>query len=191
MHRLSGQPVPARIERQRTQLQDAMLDTHFHIGMTRAAVAGDPDLLAAFGDLLTGMGAELITAIAPSNVPSLAALPAKTVKIGDLEDLEKFARQHAAEIVIGNAHCVASAERLGLPLLRAGFPQFDRFGAPARIWIGYRGSRQTLFELANLLVEADHDAVEPYRSIYSQVQDMEGAPHGADRSHLDLARQRH
>ena len=40
LHRLSGEAVPARLERQRAQLQDAMLDCHFMLGMGRFAVAG-------------------------------------------------------------------------------------------------------------------------------------------------------
>ena len=31
---ISGQPVPEKIERQRPQLQDAMVDTHFMLGFT-------------------------------------------------------------------------------------------------------------------------------------------------------------
>ncbi|MGB5603843.1 MAG: nitrogenase iron-molybdenum cofactor biosynthesis protein NifN, partial [Gammaproteobacteria bacterium] len=42
---ISGQPVPEKLERGRAQLQDAMLDTHFMLGLTRVAIAADPDLL--------------------------------------------------------------------------------------------------------------------------------------------------
>jgi len=64
---ISGRPVPERFRRQRAQLQDAMLDTHFMLGMTRFAVAADPDLLYAMSDFLGGMGAETVAAVAPSN----------------------------------------------------------------------------------------------------------------------------
>ncbi|WP_321449691.1 nitrogenase iron-molybdenum cofactor biosynthesis protein NifN [uncultured Cohaesibacter sp.] len=183
LHELTGRPVPKRIERHRQQLQDAMLDTHFNLGMGRAAVAADPDLLKAFSDLLAGMGCELVAAVAPSNTALLKQVFAKEVKIGDLQELEKFAQAGGADLLIGNAHCAASAERLGLPLLRAGFPQYDRMGASSRCWVGYKGSKQTLFDLANLLIETEQGAVEPYRSIYAQVQDREGESHGPDQPH--------
>ncbi len=170
LHEISGNPVPARLERQRSQLQDAMLDSHFHLGMRRVAVAGDPDLLIAFSDLLDGIGAELVAAVSPSNAAILEHVNASEVKIGDLEELARF---EGTELIIGNAHCSAAAERLGVPLLRAGFPQFDRMGAPARNWIGYRGSRQTLFELSNMLIETEAQTIAPYRSIYAQRQDQE------------------
>jgi nitrogenase molybdenum-iron protein NifN len=62
---------------------------------------------------------------------------------------------------------VETARRLGVPLLRAGFPQYDLLGGYQRLWVGYRGTRQSLFDLANLLVEHGHIEPEPYVSIYA------------------------
>ncbi|HCV12404.1 MAG TPA: nitrogenase iron-molybdenum cofactor biosynthesis protein NifN, partial [Candidatus Accumulibacter sp.] len=55
---ISGQPVPPAIERQRAQLQDAMVDTHFMTGSLRIGLAADPDLLVALGQFLAGVGGE-------------------------------------------------------------------------------------------------------------------------------------
>lgn len=170
LKQISGNPVPERIERQRTQLQDAMLDTHFMIGQARVAIAADPDLLLAFSRLLTGMGAEIVAAVASARAESLADVPTEAVKIGDLEDLEIAAREGHAELVVGNSHALATAERLGLPLLRAGFPQYDVLGGYQKTWIGYRGTRQALFELANMLGGQERHVVAPYHSIYRSGQ---------------------
>ncbi|MEZ5840239.1 MAG: nitrogenase iron-molybdenum cofactor biosynthesis protein NifN [Hyphomicrobiales bacterium] len=171
---VAGVPVPEKLRRQRRQLQDAMLDAHFFLGMARVAVAADPDLLKAHCDLLAGVGAEIVAAVASSNARILKSALAPLVKIGDLEDLEALCREDGADIVIGNAHAVATAERLGVPLLRAGFPQFDRLGAPAVLSVGYRGSRRILFDLANLLLEAGPGHIKPYRSVFAQVADEGG-----------------
>jgi len=169
---LSGQPVPDKIERQRAQLQDAMVDTHFMTGFARVALALDPDHLIGFTGLLTGMGAEIVAAVVPhvpkSGAEVLADLPCDSVQIGDLEDLEHAAREGGAQLVIANSHAAASAERLGVPLLRAGFPQYDWVGGYARAWIGYRGARQALFDFANIILAEHHD-IPAYRSIYRQV----------------------
>lgn len=164
----SSRPVPQRFTRYRSQLQDAMLDTHFMLGQARVAVAGDPDLLLAFSDLLRSMGACTVAAVAPSNAPVLTRVPTDVVQIGDLEDLEKMAASKSAELVIGNSHAAASAQRLGVPLLRAGFPQYDLLGGYQRCWVGYRGTRQTLFDLANTLNAAREHSIASYKSIYSQ-----------------------
>jgi nitrogenase molybdenum-iron protein NifN len=162
---ISGQPVPARIERQRAQLQDAMVDCHFMLGFARVAVAADADLLGMMSTFFTGMGAEIVSAVAPARADSLATLPLDHVTVGDLEDLEKEARANGAQLVVANSHAVETAKRLGLPLLRAGFPQYDFVGGYARTWVGYRGTRQALFDIANLMVSQHHE-LEAYRSIY-------------------------
>jgi nitrogenase molybdenum-iron protein NifN len=165
---ISTQEVPEKIERHRAQLQDAMLDTHFMIGMARVGIAADPDLLNAFSQLLQSMGAEVVAAVAPSRAPLLTKIAAKDVKIGDLEDLENLARERDAELLIGNSHAAESALRLGLPLLRAGFPQYDLIGGYQRSWIGYQNIRQVLFDLANILITNGHHEIKPYLSKYAQ-----------------------
>jgi nitrogenase molybdenum-iron protein NifN len=165
---ISGEPVPDKLNRSRAQLQDAMLDTHFMIGMSRMAVAADPDLLNSFSHLFAGMGAEVVAAVAPSNAPALKTVAAETVKLGDLEELEKLARHNCAEVIVSNSHAVESAERLGIPLLRAGFPQYDMLGGYQKVWVGYQGTRQTLFDLANILLTLERGEIHPYHSIYAQ-----------------------
>lgn len=66
---------------------------------------------------------------------------------------------------MANSHGAEVAARLRLPLMRAGFPIYDRAGAHLRQWIGYRGSRETVFELSNLLTGAERQ-IAPYRSIF-------------------------
>jgi len=168
LQRISGEPVPQKLERQRAQLQDAMLDCHFMLGMARFALAADPDLLAAFSEMLAGVGAETVAAVSPVNAPVLQQVRCEQVKIGDLEDLESLAGAHAAEVLITNSHGAESARRLGIPLLRAGFPQYDTLGGYQKTWIGYRGSRQTLFDLANIMLTLEKGEIHPYRSIYAQ-----------------------
>jgi nitrogenase molybdenum-iron protein NifN len=88
---ISELPVPQKIERQRAQLQDAMLDTHFMLGQLRVAIAADPDQLNAFVHLVQGMGGEVVAAVAAANAPVLGAMPVADVRFGDLEDLERLA----------------------------------------------------------------------------------------------------
>jgi nitrogenase molybdenum-iron protein NifN len=164
---ITGQPVPATVARQRAQLQDAMLDTHFLLGQARIAIAADPDLLGGFSQLLAEMGAEIVAAVTSMTTPTLAQLPLKQVYIGDLDDLETLARERDAELVIGSSHALDTAKRLEAPLLRAGYPLHDQFGGYQRAWIGYRGMRQALFDLANALMSHAEHAVAPYHSLYS------------------------
>jgi nitrogenase molybdenum-iron protein NifN len=164
--KISGQPVPAKIERQRAQLQDAMVDSHFMLGFMRVAIAADPDLLFGFAQLVQEMGGEVVAAVAPARAAILSQVATAQVAIGDLEDLENAARANGAQLLISNSHAVETAKRLGIPLLRAGFPQYDLIGGYQRLWIGYRGTRQALFDLANLITEHGGHGTEAYVSIY-------------------------
>ena len=125
-------------------------------------------------------------AVTSTNAPVLGRLKAPEVKIGDLEDLEIKGAEVGLDLVIGNSHLEQSAKRLGLPLLRMGFPQWDLVGGYARTWIGYRGARQALFDMANLLMEHPKGEIEPYVSIYRQ----EPATHDAEAAAAD-PRRRH
>jgi nitrogenase molybdenum-iron protein NifN len=165
---ISGKPVPEKIERQRAQLQDAMVDSHFMLGFARVAIAADPDLLYGFSQLVTGMGCEVVAAVAPARANILQSVATVQVSIGDLEDLEIAAKKNGAQLIISNSHAAETGRRLGIPLLRAGFPQYDLIGGYQRLWVGYRGTRQALFDLANMMVEHARQETEPYVSIYSQ-----------------------
>ncbi|MCB1907616.1 MAG: nitrogenase iron-molybdenum cofactor biosynthesis protein NifN [Rhodocyclaceae bacterium] len=164
---LSAHGVAPRIERWRAQLQDAMVDCHFMLGFARIGIAADPDLLLAMAEFVTGFGAEVVAAVAPDRGASLGDVPTAAVQIGDLEDLETLAGAAGAQLIISNSHAADTAERLGVPLLRAGFPQYDLVGGHARQWIGYRGGRQALFDLSNLLLahHGRHHAIAPYHAV--------------------------
>jgi nitrogenase molybdenum-iron protein NifN len=182
LSRIAGRAVPERIERQRAQLQDAMVDTHFMFGFARMALAADPDLLLALAEAVHGCGAQVVAAVAPARSLVLERLPVAEVKIGDLEDLELAARAAGAELVISNSHAVETARRLDVPLLRAGFPQYDYVGGYQKLWVGYRGARQMLFDIANLLLSRGHHEIQPHRSVFSQKE--HGGP---SRAHDDAA----
>lgn len=177
--KISGRPVPAKFERQRAQLQDALVDCHFMTGLSRIAVAADPDLLYALSTLVASLGGEVVAAVAPARGPGLDAVPASQVQIGDLEDLEHLASTAHAELLIGNSHAVESAQRLGVPMLRAGFPQYDLIGGYQKTWIGYRGTRQIVFDLANLLLQRTEHEIRPYVSIHASAQRRAAAARAA------------
>ena len=148
---VSGRPVPAKYRRQRSQLLDAMLDGHFYTGGVKVAIGAEPDLLLAVGCLLHEMGAELKVCISTTQSPAHALLPAETVVIGDLEDMERASAD--CDLLITHSHGRQMAAHLGKPLLRIGFPVFDRIGNSHRRYVGYRGTMNLIFEIANLMIE--------------------------------------
>lgn len=154
--RISGSAVPAKYRRQRSQLVDAMLDAHFFIGGKRIAIGAEPDLLWAIAATLTELGAKVCAAVTTTHSPLLALLPTEEVVIGDLEDLETAAG--GCDLMITHSHGRQAAERLKIPLHRAGMPMFDRLGAGHRVTVGYRGTREFLFEIGNVFLAHPHEA---------------------------------
>jgi nitrogenase molybdenum-iron protein NifN len=149
---ISGRPVPMKYRRQRGQLADAMLDAHFHIGGRKLAIGAEPDLLFDLGGMLSDMGAVVSVAVTTTQSPVLQRIDTDEVLIGDLEDLESLAKARGCDLLITHSHGRQAAARLGIPFHRAGFPMFDRLGAGHCLSVGYRGTRDLIFDISNLII---------------------------------------
>ena len=147
---ISGRAVPGWIERQRGQLQDAMIDCHMWLQDAAVAMAAEGDLLAAWCDFAKSQGMRPGPIIAPVSQPGLQQLPVERVVIGDLEDMQDVLCGTPADLLVANSHAATLAEQFAVPLIRAGFPVYDRLGEFRRVRQGYSGMRDTLFELANV-----------------------------------------
>jgi nitrogenase molybdenum-iron cofactor biosynthesis protein NifN len=177
---LSGDPVPARQQRQRRQLLDAMVDTQFRLGVSRIAMGCESDFLFALTSGLSEIGCEIVAAVIPT-LPLHAStalirhkiqqFPSEMLIVGDLGVLEHLACQQHAELLITNSHGQEISERTGIPLLPAGYPLHKHAGEHARQWIGYAGIRQTLYRIDNLLASGQQ-VVEPYRSSFWPERDQ-------------------
>ncbi len=146
--------VPQKYQRQRRQLQDAILDTHFYLGGKKVSLALEPDLLYQTSWLLKEMGAEIQAAVTTTKSSILKELPIDNVTIGDLEDLEDLAT--GSDLIITNSQGKRLADKLNIPLYRMGYPIYDRLGNGSRCLVGYRGTMQFLFALGNIFLELGH-----------------------------------
>ncbi len=154
---ISGMEVPQQYRRQRRQLQDAMLDTHFFFGRKRVSLAVEPDLLWCLTHFLQSMGCEIHAAVTTTKSPLLEKLPVESVTIGDLEDFAQLAV--GSNLLMTNSHGAAIARRLNIPLYRQGMPIFDRLGNGHVCKVGYRGTTQLVFDLGNLFSEYEEAQV--------------------------------
>ncbi len=155
LSRVSGRPVPAKYRRQRGQLVDAMLDGHFFFGGKRVAIGAEPDLLWSTASWLADMGCEIAAAVTTTTSPVLERVPVDEVLIGDLEDLERRAAD--CDLLLTHSHGRQVAEHLDIPFYRLGIPTFDRLGAAHQVSVGYRGSRDLVFEIGNIFIAGAHE----------------------------------
>ncbi len=146
---ISGRPTPAALRRARSRLMDAMVDSHYAFSGKRVALALEADHLKGLTRFLHGMGCEIGAALAATRTRGLDALPAAAVAVGDLEDLEVAAK--GADLVVASSNGRQAVAKLGVKAhLRTGVPVFDRLGAHQKVWVGYRGTMNLVFEVANL-----------------------------------------
>jgi nitrogenase molybdenum-cofactor synthesis protein NifE len=154
---LTGRPAPETLRRARARLLDAMADCHYQLGRKKVALALEADPLKSMARFLGGMGCEIQAAIAATRTRGLDALPVENLFVGDLEDLEEAAR--GADLVVASSNGRQAVARLGIKAhLRAGLPVFDRLGAHLKTWVGYRGTMNLVFEVANLFQASASEA---------------------------------
>lgn len=158
---LSSRPAPEKLRRDRSRLVDAMLDGHFFFTGRSVSVAAEPDLLVAISRFLTEMGCRISAAVTTMNTPAAANVPCDVVTVGDLDDLQRLTPSGECDLVVANAHADMTATAIGAPLYRMGFPVFDRLGAGHRVSVGYRGTRELLFDIGNIFIEQGGDP-QPY-----------------------------
>jgi nitrogenase molybdenum-cofactor synthesis protein NifE len=146
---ISGRHVPLSLCRARSRLLDAMVDSHYSFGGKKVALALEADHLKGMTRFFAGMGCVVQVAIAATRTRGLDGLPASNVQVGDLEDLEREGK--GADLVVASSNGRQACKALGIKShLRTGYPVFDRLGAHTKVWVGYRGTMNLIFEVANL-----------------------------------------
>ena len=156
LSQIADRQVPEWIDRQRGQVLDTMIDTHTWVNETRFAIGAEADLLVGWLAFAESVGMKATSVIAPVNQACLATLPVEQVQIGDLEDLQVEVEEKGADLLFANSHGAVMSDLLHVPLVRVGFPIFDRFGEFRRVRQGYAGMRDNLFEVANYMQQACH-----------------------------------
>ncbi len=149
LSKLTGQPIPPKLMRQRSQLLDSMVDYHDQLAGLTVAAALESDLLYSLVTTLQETGASISLALAATPAATGLFPAAIPVRTGDLEELEECAGP--ARLIIANSNGRQAAAALKLPHLRAGLPVFDQAGYPQKVWVGYQGTQQFLFDTLNTL----------------------------------------
>jgi nitrogenase molybdenum-cofactor synthesis protein NifE len=146
---ISNRPIPGKHRRWRSRLMDAMVDSHYQFGGKKVAIALESDLLKSMAQFLAGMGCEIRAALSATRNRGLESIPCDNVFVGDLEDMETVAQ--GVDLLVANSNGRQAAAKLGIKAhLRAGVPVFDRLGSQQKMWVGYRGTMNLLFEVANI-----------------------------------------
>lgn len=72
----------------------------------------------------------------------------------DFESMLEVCQTIGADIIIGSSKGYALSRKLGIPLVRAGFPIHDRIGGQRTLHVGYRGTQHLFDRIVNTLIES-------------------------------------
>jgi nitrogenase molybdenum-iron protein beta chain len=168
---LTGKDVPAELKKQRQRLIDAMQDSYPYMHDKKFAIWGDPDFLLGVVSFLVEMGA-VPTHIVCNNAPKkgweadmqaiLDKSPAKeecNIWPGkDLWHLRSLLFTEPVDFMIGNVYGKELYRDTGIPLIRVGFPIFDRHHLHRYSMSGYEGGLNLLTWIVNgVLDQLDED----------------------------------
>lgn len=162
---LTGKPIPQSLLAERARTVDALTDSHNYLHGKRVAMAGDPDLLLGLIGFCLELGMEPVHIVC-SNGDSefeqearllLDASPygaEAKVHVGrDLWHMRSLLFNEPVDLAVGSSHLKYAAKEAGVPLLRIGFPIFDRHHLQRYPVIGYQGALNLLTMFVNTVLE--------------------------------------
>jgi nitrogenase molybdenum-iron protein NifN len=166
---ITGRPMPEKYKKQRGRLIDAYADGHKYVSGMRAVIYGEQDFVCGMAAFAAEIGI----------IPVLCASGAKTGRLekaieavvdpevfekiqimegADFVDIEEMAAGLDPQIFLGSSKGHSISRKLGVPLVRAGFPVHDRFDASRLLHVGYRGAAQMFDRIVNTVIQTRQEA---------------------------------
>jgi len=169
---ITGKPIPESLAKERGRLVDMMTDSHTWLHGKRFALYGDADFAMGMTKFLLELGAEptdvLVNHANKRWRKAMEAMLAEspygqntTVHIQkDLWHFRSLMFTNKPDFMIGNSYgkfiqrdTVTKGKEFEVPLIRIGFPIFDRHHLHRHTTLGYEGAMQILTTLVNSVLE--------------------------------------
>jgi nitrogenase molybdenum-iron protein beta chain len=169
---LTGKPIPESLEKERGRLVDMMTDSHSWVHGKRYSLFGDPDFVMGMCRFLMELGAEPLHVLCHNGSKRWAKAMTKllkespygqeaTVYIGkDLWHLRSLLFSNQPDFLIGSSYgkyiqrdTLHKGKEYEVPLIRIGFPIFDRHHLHQEATMGYEGAMTILKTLVNAVME--------------------------------------
>jgi nitrogenase molybdenum-iron protein beta chain len=169
---LTGKPIPESLEKERGRLVDMITDSHTWLHGKRFALWGDPDFVMGLTKFLLELGAEPTHVLCHNAnkrwrkevVKILESSPygkKAEVHIGkDLWHMRSLVFTDKPDFMIGNSYgkfiqrdTITKGKEFEVPLIRIGFPIFDRHHLHRDTTLGYEGATYILKTLVNAVLD--------------------------------------
>jgi len=169
---LTGKPIPASLVKERGRLVDLMSDSHAWLHGKKFALYGDPDFVMGMVKILLECGAEpthivcnnsskrWVKAIEKLLAESPFGVNGKVYPGADLWHMRSLCFTDKPDFLIGNSYgkfiqrdTLHKGKEFEVPLIRIGFPIFDRHHLHRQTTLGYEGAMTVLTTLTNAVLE--------------------------------------
>ncbi len=169
---LTGKPISPSLEKERGRFVDMMTDSHTWLHGKSFSIYGDPDYLLGLTKFLQELGCEVKHILCNNGnkrwSKKMAALCAQEpgtenaeVHFGkDLWHFRSLVLTDKPDFMIGNSYAKfiqadtkAKGDEFEVPLIRLGFPIFDRHHLHRNTTLGYEGGMTMLTTLVNAVLE--------------------------------------
>ncbi|MBO9998003.1 MAG: nitrogenase molybdenum-iron protein subunit beta [Cyanobacteria bacterium SID2] len=177
---MTGKPIPRELEIERGRAVDAYTDSQAWIHGKRVAIYGDPDLVMGVLGVLLELGAEPVHIVVTNSnnefeAEAKALLESSpcgkdaTVWGGkDLWHLRSLMFTEPVDLLIGNSYGKYLQRDTGTPMVRIGYPLFDRHHLHRYPTFGYQGAINLLTWIVNtILDDLDRNTDVPGKTDYS------------------------
>lgn len=162
---LTGSEIPAELQEERGRVVDALTDSHSYLHGKRVALVGDPDLLLGLIGFCLEVGMEPVHIVCTNGdkeflqeaeellASSLYGEEATVHNGHDLWHMRSLLISNPVDLAIGSSHLKYAAKDANVPLIRIGFPIFDRHHMHRYSIIGYQGTLNILSLIVNTVLE--------------------------------------
>jgi nitrogenase molybdenum-iron protein beta chain len=169
---VTGKPIPESLAKERGRLVDMIADSHTWLHGKKFALYGDPDFVLGLVKLLLECGAEPTHIVCHNGnkrwakaVDKLLAespfgVNGKVYAGADLWQLRSLCFTDKPDFLIGNSYgkyiqrdTRHKGEEFEVPVIRLGFPLFDRHHLHRMSTLGYEGAMTIVTTLVNAVLE--------------------------------------
>ena len=165
LSRITGKPVPESLSRERGKAIDAMTDSTNYLHGKRIGLIGDPDLVNGLLSFLLEVGAEPIHVMSTNGDKEWAADAqgilnessfGKNATVYPGKDMWHFRSllwTEPVDLILGNTYLKFLSREIDVPLVRIGFPIFDRHHLHRYSTLGYRGIINLITWITNTVLD--------------------------------------
>ncbi len=174
---LTGKPIPRQLEIERGRAVDALTDSQAWIHGKRVALYGDPDLVMGLLSFLLEVGAEPVHIVVTNSNSEFEAEAKELLESSpygseatvwggkDLWHLRSLLFTEPVDLLIGNSYGKYLWRDTHTPLVRIGYPIFDRHHLHRYSIYGYEGTINLLNWIVNtILDELDRNTIIPSKT---------------------------